>query len=512
MESILGVDIGTSATEGCLVGLSDGKVISRIQVNYPPGFGNPEGIPNAAEQKANVWSRAALRVTNELTRAAENHGAEVIGVAISSMVGGLNIPVDREFNPLRTVPIWLDRRATKEASEATETLDQEELGRITGNADISPYFGFTKLLWYMAHDMHRFKRTRALLTPNGAIIRILTGEHVTDVSSLGAFGGVLDVKKVNVSETLLTQLSELGSKLAGERLEIPPDLFGRVVASDDVVARVTAGGAGLSGLPEDIPVVASGIDASVALLASGGRTSGDNTLLMGTSWCLGILSDRASHSPVGGMVHFPHVLEGSTLTFSMTGGSYTGGTAGFWMPELVARMTFEDLEREAAVVPPGCDGVVFLPYLMGDRTPLGRPDVSGAFIGLRAEHNRGNMFRAVMEGGVMQHAECMEDALGMGVDLAPTRIVDGAYRSLLWREMVADITRRTVLYHPKFPGVCYGDAMLAAIASAKETESNVFGWVPSPRTIEPTSETDRMAAYDLARERYRRYSDALGKW
>jgi xylulokinase len=185
----------------------------------------------------------------------------------------------------------------------------------------------------------------------------------------------------------------------------------------------------------------------------------------------------------------------------MTGGSYTGGTAGFWMPEMVARMTFEDLEREAAVVPPGSDGVVFLPYLMGDRTPLGRPDVSGAFIGLRAEHNRGNMFRAVMEGGVLQHAECMEDALGMGVD--------GAYRSHLWSEMVADITGRTVLYHPKFPGVCYGDAMLAAIASAKGTESNVFGWVPSPRTIEPTTDKDRLAAYDLARERYQRYSDAL---
>lgn len=179
------------------------------------------------------------------------------------------------------------------------------------------------------------------------------------------------------------------------------------------------------------------------------------------------------------------------------------------MPELVARTTFEDLEREAAVVPPGCDGVVFLPYLMGDRTPLGRPDVSGAFIGLRAEHNRGYLFRAVMEGGVMQHAECMEDALGMGVDLTATRIVDGAYRSPLWREMVADITGRTVLYHLKFPGVCYGDAMLAAIASGMETERNVFEWVPIPRTIEPTTDTDRLAAYDLARDLYRRYSDAL---
>ena len=509
MEGILGVDIGTSATEGCLVNLEDGKVVSRIQVNYPPGFGNPEGYPNGAEQRSRVWTQATIRVMNEIANSATKHGVEVKAVAISSMVGGLNIPVDRDYNPLRTVPIWLDRRSVAEAEAAREALDAGELARVTGNGDVGPYFGFTKLLWYMANDVHRFKRTHALMTPNGAIIRMLTGEHVTDTSSLGAFGGALDVASGKVSEDLMAQLSDLGSKLAGERLELSPSLFGKVVEPDVVVGHVYAGGAGLSGLPEDIPVVASGVDASVALLASGGRESGDNTLLMGTSWCLGILTDRTSHTPVEGMVHMPHVLDGRHLTFSMTGGSYTGGTAGFWMPEMVTRTSFQDLEREASVVPPGSDGVVFLPYLMGDRTPLGRPDVSGAFLGLRAEHTRGHMFRAVMEGGAMQHAECMDEASGMGVDLAPTRIVDGAYRSSLWREIVADLSGRTVLYHPKFPGVSYGDAMLAAIVPGLSSRRSVFAWVPPLRSIEPVSDPDRREVYAEARVRYRTYRDAL---
>jgi xylulokinase len=509
MRSILGVDIGTSATEGCLVGLSDGKVIARIQVNYPPGFGNPEGLPNAAEQKPRVWSQAALRVINELANTAPKHDAVVTAVAISSMVGGLNIPVDRDYNPLRTVPIWLDRRAIDETKAAAEALDPQQLEAITGNGDISPYFGFTKLLWYMANDRERFSRTHALMTPNGAIIRMLTGEHVTDTSSLGAFGGVLNVKEGRVSDDLLSQLSQVGSDLAGQRMELTPDLFGTVVPPDTVVGHVSAGGAGLSGLHDGIPVVASGIDASIALLASGGRSSGDNTLLMGTSWCLGILTDSAQHTPARGMVHMPHVLDGHRLTFSMTGGSYTGGTAGFWMPELVARTSFEDLEREATVVPPGSGGVVFLPYLMGDRTPLGRPDVSGAFVGLRAEHNRGHLFRAVMEGGAFQHAECLKDAREMGVELAPTRIVDGRYRSPLWREMVADVTGTTVHYHPKFPGVSYGDAMLAALAADVETETNVFKWVPEPRALEPSIDSDRAVAYSQARERYQHYRGAL---
>jgi sugar (pentulose or hexulose) kinase len=509
MQGILGVDIGTSATEGCLVSLSDGKVISRIQVNYPPGFENPDGYPHGAEQKSKVWSQAAIRVINELSRAADNRDASVEALAISSMVGGLNIPVDRDWKALRTVPIWLDRRATREAKAVAEAFDAGEMGRVTGNPDISPYFGFTKLLWYVAHNVHMFGRTHAFLTPHGAVVRTLTGEHCTDLSSLGAFGGVLDLEQAQVSGAMLERLSNVASELSGEEVNISPELFGRVVPSDSIVGEVTSGGAGLSGLPEGIPVVASGVDAAVALLASGGRVPGDNTLLMGTSWCLGILSDRATHAQLVGMVNMPHVLRGRTLTFSMTGGSYTGGTAGFWMPEMVTRSSFEDLEREANVVPPGSDGLVFLPYLMGDRTPLGRPEVTGAFIGLRAEHNRGHMFRAVMEGGALQHAECMEQAAETGIELAPTRIVDGAYRSPLWRVMVADITERSVLYHPKFPGVSYGDAMLAAIGSGLETEDRVFGWVPKPRSIEPTADTDVEAAYARARELYTRFRHAL---
>jgi xylulokinase len=509
MESVLGIDIGTSATEGCLVNLADGKVISRIQVNYPPGFGTPEGIPNGAEQKSKVWTQAALRVCNELANAAGTRDASIEAMAISSMVGGLNTPVDRDFTPLRSVPIWLDRRAMREAKTFAMAIEREQLARITGNADISPYFGFTKLLWYIANDVYMYDRTKALVTPNGELIRRLTGEHVTDTSALGAFGAVLDRDKGELSQDLLAVLSEVGSKLAGQDVEVPPSLFGRVIRPDKVVGEMTAAGEGLTGIPEGVPVVASGIDASVALLASGGSQPGDNTLLMGTSWCLGILTKSGTTEQVRGMVHMPHVLHSSGLTFSMTGGSYTGGTAGFWMPEMVVRSSFEDLEREASVVPPGSGGVVFLPYLMGDRTPLGRPDVSGAFLGLRAEHTRGHMFRAVMEGGVMQHAECLDDARAMGVKLAPTRIVDGSYRSTLWREMVADLTRSTVHYHPKFPGVSYGDAMLAVIGAGILSELEVFSWVPTPRTIVPTDDRVRIEAYVEARQIYQRYRDVL---
>ncbi|MCK4301118.1 MAG: hypothetical protein KAX80_16385, partial [Planctomycetes bacterium] len=384
---------------------------------YPPGFQNPDGVKNGAEQRSQVWTDAAIRAANEMVLAGNKVDAEVRAVAISSMMGGLNIPVDREFVPLRAVPIWLDRRAHREAKAASQALDGEHLGNVTGNVDISPALGFTKLLWYMVKVTGRFLRTHALVTPNGMVVKLLTGKHTTDVASLGAFGGVLDRRRMRVDDDMLDQIAQVGSQLAREPLELSSDLFGTIVASDEVVGPVTAAGAGLSGLPEGISVVASGLDASVALVASGGRKAGDNILMMGTSWSLGVLSNGTRHLPVPGMLHTPHVLRGDTMTFSITGGPYTGGSAGFWMPEMVVRSSFAKLEREAKMNQPGAGGITFLPYLMGDRTPLGHDDARGAFLGLRADHNRAHMFTAVLEGGVMLHEECMEDATRMGIEL-----------------------------------------------------------------------------------------------
>jgi xylulokinase len=509
MEAVLGIDIGTTITEGTMVSITSGNVLADCSVRYPPGFANPLGHPLGAEQVPKVWKDAALRVTNELALEGANQGVRIRAIAISSMVGGLNIPMDRDMSPLRSVPIWLDQRAVREAQASSEVLDSDHLRTVTGNGDISPYFGFIKLLWYMANDSENYRRTHALVTPSAWVVHMLTGEHVTDMGAMGAFGGVLDLKKGRVSEELTQQLGELGSKLAGEPMDVSPSLFGTPMWPGEVIGPVTAEGAGVSGLPEGVPVVVSGVDASVALLASGGRGPGDNTLIMGTSWYLGVLTDRTAHTPTPGMVHIPHALHGERLMFSMTGGSYTGGTAGFWLPEMVTRSSFSDLEREAKLVPPGSGGVTFLPYLMGDRTPLGRPDATGAFLGLRAEHTRAHLFRAVLEGGAILHGECVEEARTMGVDLAPTRVVDGAYGSSLWRRMVADVTGKNVLYLSGYPGTSYGDAMLAAIGTGSITEDKAFGWLPEVETIEPTRDPESVAAYGEARARYRRYRDVL---
>ena len=505
MEAVLGIDVGTMSTEGILVSLATGSVLARVNVEYAPGFSNPEGHTMGAEQKPKVWRDAALRVSNEVTLEAEKLNATIGAVAVSGMVGGLNVPVDRDFTPLRSVPIWLDQRAQAEARAAAEAFNADALMDITGNGDISPYFGFCKLLWYMVHDTENYRRTRYLSTPQGLLVRMLTDEHVTDTSSLGAFGGLLDLERREVSGELMDELGRLASRLSGQRLELDPGLFGHIVSPEATIGPVTPGGAALSGLPEGIPVVASGIDAAVALLASGSRSPGDNTLIMGTSWCLGVLTDIASHGRVRGMVNVPHVLHGDRLIFSMTGGSFTGATAGFWLPELVTRTSFEDLEREAGLLDPGSGGVTFLPYLMGDRTPLGQADLSGAFVGLRVEHNRAHMFRAVLEGGAMLHDECMAEARAMGAGLTPTRMVDGPYRSSLWRGIIADLTGEVVHYVPDFPGTAYGDAMLAAISTGLLTEEKAFTWVPEAWVIEPSTDPDRIEAYRLAKERFMRF-------
>ena len=123
METVLGINIGTTSTEGCLVDVRSGNVMSQCSVGYSPGFQTLDGVRNGAEQRSQVWTDAALRVANELVLAGDKLDAEMRAVAVSSMIGGLNIPVDRDFEPLRAVPIWIDRRAQREAATASETLD-----------------------------------------------------------------------------------------------------------------------------------------------------------------------------------------------------------------------------------------------------------------------------------------------------------------------------------------------------------------------------------------------------
>ena len=503
MGLVLGIDVGTSWTVGVLVDVLTGRVLARHVVAYAPGFVVPEGHTGGAEQDPAVWLDAAMRVSRECAVAASRRRSPVQAVAVSGVNGGLGIPMDKDGMVLRKALIWLDRRAVAESQEVTKAIGPARVRAVTGNDIIDPYFGYVKLLWYMAHEPDLFIRTRTLSTPSGLIIRALTGSHATDLTSMAAFGALLDDRTWEVDTGMLTELAAIGSRLSGEKLDIDPALFGTIVRSDSIVGPVTPTGAALSGLPEGVPVVAGGMDSALAMLASGATQPGDNTLIMGTSWSWGFLQSREGATHVPKMVCCPYVLRPDDLSFTFGGGAYLGGAAGHWMPQMVTGAPAETLEREAAMVPPGAGGVTFHPYLMGVRAPIWRADVTAAFLGLRAEHHRGHMHRAVLEGAAFLHEECVRSAKGAGAELAPaTTVVDAGTGSALWRRIVADIARTPLWHLAAFPGTGYGAAMLAALGAGLASEDQVIAWVPQPRTLEPTQDPVVLKAYGEARSRF----------
>ena len=511
MSLVLGLDIGTSRATGVLVDTAAGRVLARHILPYAPGFTISDRWPGGAEQDPKVWADAAMRVCRECILASQKRRMYIESVAVTGLFGGLGVPVDRDFEPLRSVPIWLDRRATAEAEALARDLPTDALRAVTGMDVIDPYFGFVKLVWYMARDTGLYLRTHRLLTPVGYIARLLTGEHTTDLSSMANFGGLLDARTWQVNAEMADILGRVASGIAGVKLEVRPDLFGTIVRSDEVVGEATGVGAALSGIPEGVPVVAGGVDTAVAMLAVGAAHPGDNALIMGTSWTWGLLRAGGPDARVlPRMVTVPHVVRPNDLDCSFGGGAYLGGAAGHWMPQMVASTQPDTLDREASMVPPGAGGLVFHPFLAGASGPIWRSDLTAAFVGLRADHHRGHMYRAVLEGAAFLLEDGMRYVNGAGVPLAPsTTVVDAGLGTALWRRIVADVVGRPLAHIAAFPGTAYGAAMLAAVGARLAREDDVLGWVPTMRTVNPTEDEAVRAAYVEARERFWRTMRAL---
>jgi xylulokinase len=180
------------------------------------------------------------------------------------------------------------------------------------------------------------------------------------------------------------------------------------------------------------------------------------------------------------------------------------------MPQMVASTQPDTLDREASMVPPGAGGLVFHPFLAGASGPIWRSDLTAAFVGLRADHHRGHMYRAVLEGAAFLLEDGMRYVNGAGVPLAPsTTVVDAGLGTALWRRIVADVVGRPLAHIAAFPGTAYGAAMLAAVGARLAREEDVLGWVPTMRTVNPTEDEAVRAAYVEARERFWRTMRAL---
>lgn len=491
-ELVIGVDIGTQSTKAALMSV-DGRLLAQ----HSAGYGVEMPRPGWAQQPAQPWLEAVCACIHAVVEAGRREHALVDGavraVAISGLYGGSGIPVDQALDPLHPCLIWMDRRAEPQVQWVRRHVDLEELQRITGNG-VDSYYGFTKMMWLRDHEAAVWQRTWKLLPPNAWVIARLTGEVAVDHSSAGNIGGIYDLAARGWSQPMMERLG-LPARLMPERL----------VHSHDVVGTLLPEFASRLGLPAGTPIVAGGVDAAVATLAAGAVRPGRHVAMLGTSMCWGTVRQQQSGSP--GLISMPHVYRGDDRVYTF-GGALTAGAAEVWYRQafLTAAGTpapdLATLEREAAALPAGADGLLFLPYLMGERSPVWDAQASACFLGLGLRHGRMHLYRAVLEGVALalQHniAAGMRGTGGLDDTLI---VVGGAARSQLWMQIVADVTGRPVHTLAEDVEATQGAALLAALGAGLITDADVErGWVqPVPRAL---PQPEHRAVYAALYEHY----------
>ena len=459
MVCVLGCDIGTTSAKSVLVDVETGDVVAGASsFEYAPDSPKPKW----SQQDAEVWTRACF---DSLRNAISKSGVsvdDIAAVCISSLNAGSGIPLDKELNPIHPALIWNDSRAIEEADAAKRVVGLDRLAAITGNTS-DPYFGFTKLLWIKNNLKKIWDRTFKFATSNGYVAYLLTGTLLYDVCYAGNLGGIFDINRVTWSDELL------------DDLEIPRDKLPDLVDCDQVVGEVTSKGSELTGLRKGTIVAAGGNDAPTSALGSGAINDGEHNFMCGTSGCWNMIQDNRIHpwKVTTRLINYPYVVESRNKLESF-GGSKTTGHCFKWFANL-ANSNEQTLDEEAESSSTLGKGIMFIPQMMGERTPDWNPSRFGGFLGLAGTPARGELYRAVLESVAFDLLRHEAPANQAGIQLSETLLVSGlTAKSRVYRKILADVTGYRVVYAERSGEAPGGDALIAALAAKQVRDANVI--------------------------------------
>ncbi len=500
MRALIGVDIGTQGAKAVAVS-PDGKVLGSASREY--GVLHPR--PMWAEQWPEVWFDGLCDAVRECLSQAGVEKQEQVGISISGLYGGSGIPVDESIQPVRPCLIWMDRRAVEEERWIRENIDLDRMFAITGNY-VDTYYGFPKILWVKNNEPRQWARVHKFLPPTSYAIHRLTGELAIDLSSAGNLGGLFDLQSRCWSEEMASAL--------GIPAELLPE---RLVDSKEIVGTVTGEAAQTSGLREGLPVVAGGIDAPMETLGVGAFHEGMHVAMMGTSTCWGIVhgGDRLSKE----LVSMPHVADPQNKVYSWAGAATSGALVRWFRDQLgtveteAARLGGVDvyslLDMKAGRIPPGADGLVVLPYFMGERAPVWDSGARGMVLGLTLYHTREHLFRSFLEAGAYALRHSIEVGQKMGLPLDEACIATGGVtKSQLWLQILADVLGRPVLTLAEEAGAPLGNALLAGMATgAVEGYESINSWIS--HRVAATPDEERHALYTEYYGSYRRVYETV---
>lgn len=453
MEYLIGVDLGTSGTKTVLFD-RDGAVVSAATVEYPM-YQERNGW---AEQDPADWWHAAAQTIRTVLEQSGIDPADLKGIGISGQMHGL-VMLDSEGKPLRRSIIWCDQRTARECEEITELVGEKRLIEITANPAMT---GFTasKILWVRKHEPELYSRCRHILLPKDYVRYMLTGEFATEVSDASGMQ-LLDVPNRCWSAEILS------------KLQIDPAMLGKVYESPEITGVVTEEAARLTGLKAGTPVVGGAGDNAAAAVGTGVVRNGRAFTTIGTSGVVYAHTDRVTIDPKGrvhtfccavpGAWHVMGVTQGAGLSLKWFRDNFCGAEK-----ETAAGMGVDPyvlMDKQAERSPIGCNKLIYLPYLMGERTPHRDPDCRGVFFGLSAIHTKYDMLRAVMEGVTYSQRDSFEILREMGVETSEMTACGGGGTSPLWRQMLADVYNCPVKTVKSKEGPALGVAILAGVGA-----------------------------------------------
>ncbi|MHB8596908.1 MAG: xylulokinase [Ktedonobacteraceae bacterium] len=504
MHALLGIDLGTTGVKAALFAADDGHVLSSAFVDYPLYHAHP----GWAEQNPADWWSATIDAMRACLAESSQYGvqpADVKGVGLSGQMHGV-VLLDEQGQVLRPCIIWADQRSDAECRWMTERVGAARLIELVSNPALTG-FSAPKLLWIRNNEPDIFARARTLLLPKDYIRYRLTGTLAMEISD-AAGTCLLDVKHGVWSQEVLAAI------------EIDPSLLPPVVPSDAICGTITDEVSALTGIQAGTPVASGGADNACGAVGNGVVEAGLALVSIGTS---GVVLAHADTPQVdmSGPVPRVHTFNAAVPhAWYLMGVTQGAGLSLRWvrdnigLPERALERwsgvdAYDLLAKEAEAAPAGSDGLIFLPYLQGERTPHLDAYARGGWIGLTASHDRRHLVRAVLEGVAFSLKDCFGIIREQGLQLEQVRATGGGAKSSIWRQIIADILGVDLVTTNAQEGPAFGAALLAGVASGVYP-SVVQACATTVRVVERTEPNlATTQVYAQAYETYRALYPAL---
>jgi xylulokinase len=453
MAYLIGIDVSTTGTKVLLI-QEQGQVVAEATEEYPMYTPRPQW----AEQDPEDWWQACTKAIRHAIRQAGIDPSEIAGLGLAGQMHGM-VMLDAGGHVLRPCIMWNDQRTGEQCEWIMNAVGRERFLELTLNPAL-PGFTAPKIIWTRENEPEVYARAAKVLLPKDYIRYRLTGAYATEVSD--ASGTVLlDVSQRRWSDEVL------------DELRIPRKWMPDCYESVEITGKITREAAELTGMPAGLPVIGGGGDQAASAVGTGVVEPGLVSVTMGTSGVVFAYTDEPSRDPLGRLHTFCHAVPGKWHVMGVTlsaGGSFrwlrdTLGLGEKTIASLSGMDAYEILTSEAATAPVACEGLIFLPYLTGERTPYPDPNARGTFFGLTLRHNKSHMVRAVMEGVAYSLRDCIELFRDLAIPINQVRAVGGGARSALWRQIMADVFGTELVTINVTDSTAYGAGLLAGVGT-----------------------------------------------